>query len=314
MVIIRMGAFVSLLALPACLGEEEVESSTAAVVHGNGKSLNGKSLNGKSLNGKSLNGSSLGTELAWVEHEGARTSSGVPFDETWLEGSELVARRGPAQFRGTQLRGTELQARSDTGAAVALRIEDVLVPAAGSDVWRYRVQFRTDAGWLFLCESETGPHSAVPLSDHWDLREGVPGGGDKLGDPTRFTFACSDIGALGKCVDIGYRPWAVVGSTALDEHHQSCVRLLRNDACGDGTPHTSDGSLVNLYDGIGIQQDTEDWLIEAEWDAAGARCLGPSSRSLEVLPCADDLVRQDCGDPASFGLGTHLISEGPPPG
>ena len=30
---------------------------------------------------------------------------------------------------------------------------------------------------------------------------------------------------------------------------------------------------INVYDAIGIQSDTQNWLFEAEWTDAGARCV-----------------------------------------
>ena len=73
------------------------------------------------------------------------------------------------------------------------------------------------------------------------------------------------------------------GITSLADYHQACTRMLRADYCGDGTPHTVDGTLINIYDGIGIQRDTDDWAFEAEWTTTGARCSVPSS-SVRRMP------------------------------
>ena len=45
------------------------------------------------------------------------------------------------------------------------------------------------------------------------------------------------------------------------------------DYFGDGRSFTVDGALLNLYDGLGIQEDTEAWSFEAEWGPEGARCV-----------------------------------------
>ena len=302
---IAIALVVSLGPLGCQLDSEEIHREAAAVTHSNGKSLNGKS-----LNGKSLNGSALGNTLAYTRHGGARLD-GKLFDETWLEGSELVGRKGSSVVRGTAMAQAELQAVSDTGQPVKLRLRAVHAPASG-DIWRYDVEYQdTDTAWYPICVDAQGSYPAIPLSGWWDQREGVPGGGDKIGDPTRFTFACTHTGTIGKCVQIGYRPWASASGTPLDDHHQACTRLLRNDYCGDGTPHTTEGNVVNLYDDVGVQADTESWVIEAEWEAGGASCFTPHNRGLIQLPCYEERVSVGCGSRHNFALGTLLMSERP---
>ena len=139
----------------------------------------------------------------------------------------------------------------------------------------------------------------------------MPGGGDKIDDPGKMTFACERLGALGKCVTAGYKPWDEVSGSSLADYHQACVRTLRADYCGDGMPYTENGQPVNIYDQLGVQVDSEDWAAEAEWDASGARCVAQDNRSIETVPCFEQLATPDCGDPAHFD-GTLLISETPP--
>ncbi len=146
---------------------------------------------------------------------------------------------------------------------------------------------------------------AIPVNGYWDYRRGVPGGGDKIRNDDRFTFACPVIGAIGKCVDAGYKPWT------LESEHEACVRLLRADYCGDGTPHTISGTIINLYDAAGVQEDTEDWSLEAEWDQDGARCVTSHLRQAVPVACYDRLYEADCGDPAGWDSGTVLVSELP---
>jgi hypothetical protein len=94
---------------------------------------------------------------------------------------------------------------------------------------------------------------------------------------------------------------------------QSCVRLLRSDFCGDGTPYTVDGNRVNLYDNVGIQLDTMGWSVEAEWTPHGALCISQSrmTRFMNaggVVPsCATQLSRGlTCG---VFTSGALLVDE-----
>ena len=76
-------------------------------------------------------------------------------------------------------------------------------------------------------------------------------------------------------------------------------------------PHTADGAVINIYDGLGIQLDTEDWRIEAEWDADGARCFSTNNRSLDHLSCFRSRATSACGKLSHFDTGTLLMSEKP---
>ena len=110
------------------------------------------------------------------------------------------------------------------------------------------------------------------------------------------------------------KPWRWWNGQNLDRWHQACVRLIRADFCGDGTPYTVNGQRVNVYDGIGIQQDTRwDWLIEAEWDEKGARCFNPVNRSHSLVPCFNDRALAVCGLWLDFRLGALLMNETPLP-
>lgn len=301
-----------LFALPACGDEGELGARSAAVVLENGRDLNGRDLNGRDLNGRDLNGSSLGSTLLWSSFEGVQIN-GSTLEAAWLEGSELVGLNGNGSIvRGMGFAQAELNARSDTGNDVRLRIRQIDQPSAGDDRWRYWVEYReTDQKWYPLCIDDAGQaSSSTALDGWWNPEAGVEGGGAKSADPLKLTFACEG-GALAKCVDLGYEPWSEIDSLSLDGHHQSCVRAVRADYCGDGIAYTNDGKLINIYDGVGIQPDTEDWRIEAEWDDAGARCFSQNNRSLSHVPCFKDRATNNCGNTAHFASGTLVMTEVP---
>ncbi len=111
--------------------------------------------------------------------------------------------------------------------------------------------------------------------------QGTADGGSWIDDPDAITFACEGY-VIAKCVTAGYKPWKRVMTcspgegcekTDLANHHQACTRALRGDYLGDGTAHTNDGVPINIYDGLGLRIDSDDWTIEAEWDADGAVCI-----------------------------------------
>jgi hypothetical protein len=207
-----------------------------------------------------------------------------------------------------------LDAQSDTGLDLDLRIAAVFAPGGNQDptTWRYMVEYReTNNTWIPICLNGTTSVPSIPIDGYWNLDQGEPGDGSKIKAGTKFTFACEQVGALGKCIEAGYRPWLDIGNKSLDRFHQSCVRLLRADYCGDSVSHTIDGSLVNIYDDYGIQEDTENWAPEAEWDKDGARCISSEATNplLADAACFDDLVEDDCA--TAFSHRTLLISERP---
>jgi hypothetical protein len=204
---------------------------------------------------------------------------------------------------------------------VVLRIDAVSKGhGALSDVVRYAVSALTDSSWVPLCgvDGQGTPRAALPLAGRWDYGQGVPGGGAKLDDPTAFTFACEGA-ALAKCVETGYAPWrrakvcpakGPCKHVSLAPVHQACTRMLRADYCGDGSSFTADGTMINVYDAFGVQDDTEAWAFEAEWTTEGARCAARQRLSDEPAPaCWPSLLTPDCGATAHFYGGTLLMSE-----
>jgi hypothetical protein len=307
----RIGMSVSMvsfvLSLGACaIGEEPVEvgNTSEEIVSPNGMTLNGMTLNGMTLNGMTLNGMTLnGMTLNGM------TLNGMTLNGMTLNGSELTGVAGDVPVDGEELVGAKVNGELSNGGTITLRIDGAkkLLPP-NDDVWAYEVVAGGDNNtWQPLCGTVNGQVVlAVPLSGTWNYQSGVPGGGAKTADPTRFTFACRGT-ALAKCVELGYKPWESSNGVGLDDHHQACTRMLRADYCGDGTPGTINGRLINVYDGVGVQADTESWGVDAEWDADGARCVGDTTRSTQS--CSADLYSSSCGAVASFSQGTLLVDE-----
>lgn len=282
----------------------------------NGSNLNGSNLNGSNLNGSNLNGQALGTILSSVNLAGVKLN-GKTFNAR-LDGTVFVGTDGSSTVQGLGFLQSEFQGNVADGSTVRLRVVDIQTATNGdAEVWNYSVEYRDNSqnAWFSICKNDAGPTPAIPVSGRWNHEQGVPGGGAKIADATVFTFACVGTSAVAKCVSpIGYKPWKTVNGTSIDPHHQACVRLIRADYCGDGVSHTTDGQWVNLYDGVGIQQDTEEWVIESEWDENGARCFYPLNRSHEAVPCYDQRQDVACGSPTHFGTGTLLMNETPTDG
>ena len=79
-----------------------------------------------------------------------------------------------------------------------------------------------------------------------------------------------------------------------------------------------DGTAIDLYDGLGIQTDTErHWPFEAEWNANGAACVVETRERTPVPVCptwADGTSHaiggpQGCGASGDFNTGTLLMDK-----
>jgi hypothetical protein len=329
-------AWVSVL-LAGCLASCAYE---AADVSTTDQAIAGDGLNGRNLNGRNLNGTGYGTAIAWASFANVKVGA-VHLDDVWLDGSQLVGMRMRGRqwglVSGDEFEGATFEARSDTNREVKLRIADVIAPDRDDDVWHYAIEFKFQSRWIPMCladaltgEGLNGPLlngdslnqalesgedislPSIPVDGYWNYEQGVPGGGAKIESTTRFTFACPQIGAIGKCVDAGYEPWAAgVDGAPLDAEHEACVRVMRADYCGDGTPHTVNGTLINIYDSAGVQDDSEPWGLEAEWDGDGARCITSHVRQAQPIGCIDRLYDDGCGAPVAWDEGTLLVSEIP---
>jgi hypothetical protein len=270
----------------ASLGEARQD-----VISPNGISLNGISLNGISLNGISLNGISLnGTSLA-----GTRTTANSTTQPP---------------LTGTGVVGSTWNAVATDGTAVKLRIDSALAGTApNADLWFYGVSYQTTAGWSPLCGLDTAsqPILAVTVAGTWSAT--MNDTAHYSASTTQFTFACR-AKTIAKCVELGYKTYK-----GYTNQLTSCVRLLRGDFCGTGTPGTVDGTTLNLYDHVGVQADTEAWSPEAEWTPSGAQCVNSNNDARYQLVysrdpwCVKRLSSSTCG--TSFAGGAVLIDELP---
>ncbi len=131
-----------------------------------------------------------------------------------------------------------------------------------------------------VCGYDAGGNAleAIFIRGLWDMNSGYQGaGGKRIKTPVgQFTMACRRVGAIAKCVDFGYKPWT---SSEADQLHQSCVRAVRDDLCGDGHSFTADGEVINITDFRGIQADTEIWNIDATFTPNGAVYVSYGGRS-----------------------------------
>ena len=133
---------------------------------------------------------------------------------------------------------------------------------------------------------------AVFVPGTFDTHWGAQGNGGRTSSSSSslFTIACRGVGAIAKCVDFGYKPWL---SSRNDQLHQSCVRMVRADYCGDGSSFTRDGQTINVEDANVITADADiqtvttnptNMAFDGAWTPAGAQLIGQrQSRSFMTM-------------------------------
>lgn len=277
---------------------------------------------GHDLNGTSLNGSLLGVHKVQAIASQGATLDGATLEATWLREGRIVGLTAEGRFVGKKkMIGAVFQATLDDGSSIAIRLDGV---TRGTEPYErrlffYEAVFESEQGWLPLCgqDGDGEPVQAIALEGSWDLSEGTATGGARVEDEVSFTLACRGH-VLAKCVEAGYAPWRRIRVCAAGEgchketlarHHQACTRLLRADYCGDGTPHTEEDLVINLYDALEIRVDVDAWIFEAEWDEHGAVCMQTPRLSDQVPACLELLESEDCGDPSHLSLAVPLFSE-----
>ena len=189
--------------------------------------------------------------------------------------------------------GTTLRARLPDGSVLegAKLVGAALVVAVGGQTLKVRIagveQDARDArGEVLLYDfrliAPNGTEEPLCAADPDGRRLGLalagrsdPAGTLRTGDATDFELVCT-AGAQGKCVRFGYAPWRrAPGGRPMLDWYNACVRMVRGDYCGDGRPFTRDGTIIDIYDRIGVQKSDEDPSLsfEAAWGPDGAICV-----------------------------------------
>jgi hypothetical protein len=294
------------LSVCACSAVAPSTPETSRIVQA-GMNLQGMNLQGMNLQGMNLQGMNL-----QGIRQGGATLSGDGLDNVRVERGEIVATRDGVTLRGTALVGAQFHADAEdpsvsppATADVAYRIAAIAPELAKYDptgtghTYLYTLeQWNPDtASWQAACPTDVdGKRVAIPLAAIWDAR------GDRIASSSLFTFGCT-TGVIAKCYRWGYRPW-VTGYGDLVAMHWACTRLARADYCGDGTPHTRDGTKIDVWDTLpppgpiqrhAILVDSLGMTFEAGWNTGGAVCLSRARWLLDdgallAALCPDRLV------------------------
>lgn len=191
------------------------------------------------------------------------------------------------------------------GSRYRLRIDatepDPEDPSSDIQLYSLSIEDPQTGHWRNACRPDAaGRRFGFPLAGIWTAD------GRHLHSDTEFSITCL-AGAEAKCVRLGYKPWAKSrDGTPLWDYHQACTRLLRSDYCGNGHSRTRDGTLVDIYDRIGIQSDdpAAGMSFEAAWGPNGAICvrrprftdLTSLARIARQCPALAGRLGPDCAD------------------
>lgn len=269
---------------------DRVGEAESSMIHPNGLQLNGLQLNGLQLNGLQLNG----LQLNGMEFNGLQLN-GVTLEGTMLTGT----------YNGEPISGSEFVGVKMTGKLSNNELLDLSVEAfhttSDSEINEYVVTYDDGEGgaWPHLCgyDDNDDPIPAIAHPGTWDLETGTHE--DTAG---MFTFGCKGY-AIAKCTQVGYKMWkskpecmpsgSPCRTIELADLHQACTRAFTADYCGDGSSHTVNGTLIDIYDNIGImpREGLQAPTFEAEWGTTGAACVANARLHSSA---AEDYILANC--------------------
>ncbi|MBK8264712.1 MAG: hypothetical protein IPK80_25645 [Nannocystis sp.] len=217
-------------------------------VRWNGVRWNGVRWNGVRWNGEDLvDPSMIGNQIRALTQQG-QEKVGPDLEGAVLDADILVdGVLTPVEFRLTSVSPIA----TPSGVSVdGLLIEQRELPSGS---------------WVNVCENNA---PAVSLQGDWDVATG-----DKISSSSdASTWACLGA-ALGDCAGWGYVPGATFNGHSLSAYHQACTRAKRADYVGDGGPHTSNGTAIDIYDRLGMQVPGTSWGVEALYNENGVVCI-----------------------------------------
>lgn len=266
--------------------------------------------NGSLLSGSSRQGDTDGerTVLASVALHGARVR-GTDVSDVRLEEGRLVS----PSLASKGWTGVEFDGLTSDGQPVKVAVCGVESSRTETSSQWYRIEVRKEksATWENPCiPTERTPNPrALAVQGVWD----VSGARKEMKD--RFTFACEN-GAIAKCAEWGYKPWAKKGENSLAPFHQACTRMVRGDYCGNGRSHTHDDNPLDVYDSLRIMTRTDEdgpgWKrtlasFEGGWTPDGASCLARTREGQSLKSIQEECPDRFVDDAKDFGDGDRCV-------
>lgn len=227
-----------------------------------------------------------------------------------------------APYSPGQLVGSEwtFSAMSDTMPArvVTLRLDGAALAyvPGGSQVPLYNFRFASiDPAWSNVC----APLDPITVGNVvWDGVTGVPPGvsnnfslpytavlypslradstGQLFADSNQIYLGCTS-GAIGKGALWGYPTWVSTYQNMTGiQQLQAVTRAIRADYCADGTPHTVDGTPIQVRDRFRSAFDDPTEATESVWGGSGTQCrvLHPRLSNNGATYTCSASTNQDC--------------------
>lgn len=240
--------------------------------------------------------------------EAASAASGASLG---VDGSAFVLTVADGRvLRGRALEGAIVHVAMAGGRTAPMRLAKITPDPDQPQVLRH--EFETadgKGGWKNACAPNAADETwGLPVA----LAPGHPGRDGEI------TISCIS-GVVAKCVRWGYPPWEKgPGGEGLAPFHAACVRMARADYCGDGAPHTKEGTSIDNYDDLGIQKrgaaDDASYVFEAGWSPQGAVCVAHTRWSdvvtLDALKtkCPRLAAIPHCDEASARALGARMFN------
>lgn len=188
----------------------------------------------------------------------------------------------------------------------------------------YDLELTLEDGRTFEACGRDHGDTALPIGGYFNER------GDFIEDRNRFSFACTRH-STARCIGKGYLDDSPSPSTA--SLFKACVRMTRADYCGDGYSYTKEGTLVDMWDSLGIvpppqkgpveiiitgrphstgkpgheatnsEPDQGEWDFEAVWNENGMVCYKRTRyqegaiRERPLPGCLQSHAKPECQSP-----------------
>lgn len=223
-----------------------------------------------------------------------------------VRGTQLQVRKKDGTLATKEeLLGAVLVAAGSGGVSEVYRIDSIELDPTDETgeiyLYSFSVQEPQTGEWKNLCmPGPDGMQKGFPLAGYWNAH------GKHIESDREYLITCTS-GVIGKCVRFGYFPWKKTkDGHSLWKYHQACTRMMRADYCGNGNPHTRNGTKIELFDRIGIEKDTKEpgLSFEAAWNEQGAICV--KKTRIKEIATLDSILRE-CPQKIGKQLGSNCI-------
>lgn len=177
--------------------------------------------------------------------------------------------------------------------------------------------------FVALCDDINARRDALGLSKELSVvfeGEGINEGTKTISpilDNKRINIACSGHALAKMVMSAQTHSAAALGFTTSTPKSQAFLKMVTGDYCGNGTPFTVSGQLLQWKDTNGYMPYlTPPATIEARWTAGGATCINKSLNGLRInahhTPLGDATFQGDVRDDVADECFINACSDASP--